>query len=238
MQHILDNPMWNAAITGNKSISNGTETVKYLDRNMAIFFGLREFTENNFQGLYELTPFNTVTATFTENEIALPAIWNVILKKEILQMVYEHASPPDENTASLIPLQDKDIPAMIELTALTKPGPFFPRTIDFGNYEGIFDGGQLVAMCGQRLQPDPYSEVSAVCVHPDHLGKGYAKLLIRNQLRKIGTAGRIPFLHLYADNISACKLYETIGFTTRKPMLVYMLKKNPDAAIIYSAAYY
>jgi predicted GNAT family acetyltransferase len=143
-------------------------------------------------------------------------------------MVYDQPYPPDEDTHSLIPLQDKDISAMLDLTTLTKPGPFFPRTIDFGNYEGIFDGGQLVAMCGQRLQPDPYSEVSAVCVHPDHLGRGYAKLLIRNQLRKIIKAARIPMLHLYADNFAACRLYENMGFTTRKQLLVYMMKKNPE----------
>ena len=220
--------MWNAAITGNSSIANGTETVKYFNRDMALFFGMKEFTEDNFRQLYGLTPFDELVATFTEAEIVVPANWKVIIKKEILQMVYEQAYPADEDTSSLIPLQDKDILAMLDLTALTKPGPFFPRTIDFGNYEGIFDGGQLAAMCGQRLQPDPYSEVSAVCVHPDHLGRGYAKLLIRNQLRKISKVARIPMLHLYADNVAACRLYENMGFTIRKQLLVYMMKKNPE----------
>jgi ribosomal protein S18 acetylase RimI-like enzyme len=228
MEHILDNPMWNAAITGNSSITNGTATVKYFNRDMALFFGMKEFTEDNFRQLHGWTPFGELVATFTEGEIDVPTNWNVILKKEILQMVYEQAYPTDEDTHSLIPLQDKDIPAMLDLTALTRPGPFFPRTIDCGHYEGVFDGGQLVAMCGQRLQPDPYSEVSAVCVHPDHLGKGYAKLLIRNQLRKIMKAARIPMLHLYADNIAACRLYENMGFTIRKQLLVYMMKKNPE----------
>ena len=29
-------------------------------------------------------------------------------------------------------------------------------------------GDELVAMAGQRMQPDPYTEISAVCTHPDH----------------------------------------------------------------------
>ncbi|MHA4806817.1 GNAT family N-acetyltransferase [Flavitalea flava] len=232
MEHILDNPIWNASITGNKEISFGSEDVKYLDRKMSVFSGLRENTEKNLNELYTLTPFNTTTILFIEKEIIVPAPWEILLKKGILQMVYGQSWPADEDTGSLIPLRDKDIPAMMELTDLTKPGPFLTRTLDFGNYEGIFAEGKLIAMCGQRLQPDPYSELSAVCTHPDHLGKGYAKLLIRNQLRKILKANRIPFLHLYADNVAACKLYEKMGFTTRKEMLVYMLEKKPGKGII------
>lgn len=175
MEHILDNPIWNAAITGNKTISSGTANAKYLDRDMAVFSGMRDYTEDIFKELYELTPLNTTVVLFTAGEITIPEVWRIGLKKEMLQMVYDQAYPPDEDTRDLIPLQDNNIPAMTELTSLTRPGPFLPRTIDFGNYEGIFEHGKLIAMCGQRLQPDPYSEISAVCVHPDHLGKGHAK---------------------------------------------------------------
>ena len=128
-------------------------------------------------------------------------------------------------------MTDKDIPEMIKLTALTKPGPFFQRTIDFGNYEGIYAGDDLIAMSGQRLQPDPYTEISAVCVHPDHLGKGYAKKLIRNQVRKMMDAGRIPFLHLFSDNAPARTLYETLGFKTRSTMRVYMMEKSDASSV-------
>ena len=81
-------------------------------------------------------------------------------------------------------------------------------------------------MAGQRLQPDPYTEVSAVCTHPDHTGKGYAARLIRSQISNITAASRIPILHVYPDNTGACKLYEKLGFETRKQMLVYVLEKE------------
>ena len=80
-------------------------------------------------------------------------------------------------------------------------------------------------MTGQRLQPDPYTEVSAVCTHPDHTGKGYAAKLISSQIHKITAVSRIPFLHVFTDNRAACKLYEKLGFRERKQMLVYMLEK-------------
>ncbi|HVG42779.1 MAG TPA: GNAT family N-acetyltransferase, partial [Chitinophagaceae bacterium] len=63
---------------------------------------------------------------------------------------------------------------MMQLATLTKPGPFGPHTIDFGYYYGIFEEGKLVAMTGQRLHVAHFTEISAVCTHPDHLGKGYA----------------------------------------------------------------
>jgi predicted GNAT family acetyltransferase len=71
-------------------------------------------------------------------------------------------------------------------------------------------------MTGQHLQSDPYTAISAVCTHPDHMGKGFAAALVRSQIRKITAAGRTPFLHVYADNTAALKLYEKLGFQNRK----------------------
>ena len=90
----------------------------------------------------------------------------------------------------------------------------------------FFDGGKLIAMTGQRLQPDPYTEVSAVCIHPDYTGRVYAAKLVRSQISKITAGRRIPFLHVYADNTAACKLYEKLGFQARKKMIVYFLEKE------------
>jgi hypothetical protein len=57
------------------------------------------------------------------------------------QMVYE--KPVSDFTikvnSPIVPLDMKHIPQMMELTALTKPGPFLEKTILFGNYFGIFE---------------------------------------------------------------------------------------------------
>ena len=82
---------------------------------------------------------------------------------------------------------------MIELTALTKPGPFSTRTHELGAYFGIREGGKLVAMAGERLKVPGYTEVSAVCTHPDHNGKGYARVLMSEVMRGYGSAARHRF---------------------------------------------
>ncbi len=80
-------------------------------------------------------------------------------------------------------------------------------------------------MAGRRLQPLPYMEVSAVCNHPDHLGKGYASRLIMHQVRLIIEAGGIPFLHVLQSNINAINVYQKLGFTTRKAMNICAIDK-------------
>jgi len=224
--HILDNPIWNALITGNKKFAYGSEQAVYIDREVGFFAGLKTNSEQNLDDLHALVPVKSHVILFTPQELRIPAGWRIDLKKDLLQMVYQKQDPPVPEANELIPLQEKDIPAMLDLTGLTNPGPFLLRTIELGNYEGIFDGNDLVAMAGQRLQPEPYTEVSAVCTHPDHAGKGYAAKLVRSQISKITALSRIPFLHVYPDNTAACKLYEKLGFQTRKQMLVYMLEKE------------
>lgn len=226
MSHILDNPIWNALVTGNKHLAYGTETAKYLKRDVGFFAGLKTNSETELQDLHSLLPVKSLVVLFTPEELSVTAGWQVTLEKELLQMVCDPATLPMENKDGLIALEEKHIPAMLELTALTNPGPFLTRTIEFGNYEGIFDGSSLVAMAGQRLQPHPYTEVSAVCTHPDYTGKGFGAKLVHSQLGKIIAASRIPFLHVYPHNTSACKLYEKLGFQTRRRLLVYVLEKE------------
>lgn len=226
MTHILDNPIWNALITGNKSFAYGSEEAKYMERDIGIFAGLKTNSQINLDELCSLVPEKSLVVLFTPEEIALSAGWNIKLKKVLLQMVYQQQDLPVVDNNELITLQNKHVPAMLELTAMTNPGPFLSRTIELGNYEGIFHRNNLIAMAGQRLQPDPYTEISAVCTHPDYTGKGYAAKLVRSQISKITAAGHIPFLHVYPDNTAACKLYEKLGFYTRKEMVVYVLEKE------------
>ena len=94
----------------------------------------------------------------------------------------------------------------------------FPR-------QGIFEGEKLVAMAGQRLHVFNYAEISAVCTHPDYLGRGYAKQLLIHQINRIKTASEIPFLHVRYDNDRAIKVYESLGFSTRREIYFYVIQK-------------
>ena len=115
---------------------------------------------------------------------------------------------------------------MIALTALTKPGPFSTRTHELGIYLGIRSGEKLVAMAGERLKVPGFTEVSAVCTHPDHTGKGYAALLMTEVMRGIRQRGETPFLHVRGDNDRAIAIYKRLGFRERKLGHFAVLRKE------------
>src|SRR5258708_16220640 len=70
--------------------------------------------------------------------------------------------------------------------------------------------------CVWRMKPDAYTEISGVCSHPDYRGRGYAGELTRLAAKRIIMRGEIPFLHVFAANTSAIKLYEKLGFVLRR----------------------
>ena len=115
---------------------------------------------------------------------------------------------------------------MIELTELTKPGPFYARTHELGTFLGIRVDGKLVAMTGERMKPANYTEMTAVCVHPDHRGRGYAQLLLGEVGRQIVARGEIPFLHVFTNNTSAIALYQRQGMKIRRRLHVTVLRKR------------
>lgn len=225
-EHLLDNPIWNALASGNKDLSRGTGNAKYFRRDIAFFAGLKNNSEQDFRELHLLFREKEPAVLFLPETIKIPAEWTISVEKKLLQLTGENCKIPSYKEDDILPLGEQNIGEMLRLTSLTNPGPFLDRTIEFGNYEGIFDGENLVAMAGQRLQPGKYTEISAVCSHPDHAGKGYASRIIRSQIRKIKEEGRIPFLHVLPDNSPAYKLYEKLGFTVRKELWVYVIEKS------------
>lgn len=223
MNLILDNPIWHALSTGNRQMAFGNEKTLYIKRDVGFFAGLQSNSEGELVALHQLVPSGETFYLFIPGEISIPAEWQIVKCREILQMIYPLKKAINNSKEDIIPLSDKDIPAMIELTTLTNPGPFLSRSIDYGNYEGVFKDEQLIAMAGQRLHPDPFVEVSAVCTHPAHTGNGYAARLIISQLNHIIEQSKIPFLHVYPDNSSAIKLYEKLGFEVRRKITLYVI---------------
>src|SRR6185437_12341711 len=102
---------------------------------------------------------------------------------------------------------DEDGPQMLKLAALTEPGPFFERTHQLGDFIGVKEDGRLIAMAGERMRPDAFTEISGVCTHPDFRGRGYAAALTMEVAARIRARGDTPFLHVYAANAAAIRLY-------------------------------
>jgi ribosomal protein S18 acetylase RimI-like enzyme len=224
MKHVLDNPAFNALNTGNKSLAKGNSHIKYLNKEVSPFIGFDDNTDLNFHKLYDLIDHDLPVAFVSPAEREAFGPWQAIYYVMCLQMVYNGAiNAVDES--NIIELTADHIPRMLALTKLTNPGPFSERTLEFGHYRGIFDGHELVAMAGQRMNPLPYAEISAVCTHPDYTGQGYAKLLVQQQINRISNEGNIPFLHVRCDNPRAIQIYKNMGFETRAEMHFYILKK-------------
>lgn len=225
MLQLLNNPVFNGLISGNSHLANGNSEVKFFDKEVSPLIGLKEYSEKYFDTLYHLITEERVLATVTAFNVNIPQQWKIIRHIKILQMVFDGVIPQTA-AEQFTHLQRQHVPAMLALTQLTNPGPFASRTIDFGNYEGIFNNGELIAMAGQRTQPLPYIEVSAVCTHPDHHGKGYAGKLINSQIRQITERSCIPFLHVRNDNHTAIKLYEKLGFRINQEINFNLIQKK------------
>lgn len=226
MPHPLDNPIWNALNTGSQSLSFGTDRVRLIDRDMGFFAGMPAYEPENLDELYDFLEPGQRVILFPPGHLVLDEKWAVHNDHELLQMVCERDFSQIEPNSQIHHLNESHIPEMLALTQLTKPGPFLSKTIDFGDYFGFFSNGKLVSMAGSRLSPSPYTEVSAVCTHPDFAGQGISRKVMPFVLQRIQQRGSIPFLHLYPENSPAFKLYSNLGFVSRVMLRVYMLEKK------------
>jgi ribosomal protein S18 acetylase RimI-like enzyme len=226
VEALLYNPVYNALRSGDAHLGFGSEEVKCFDEEVSPFAGFDEQYERGFGDLYEMLSSDRKILYATPQLIPEPKGWQFLHEVKGLQFLFKGKPNGSEHSIKPVLLGKENVEEMVQLATLTKPGPFSKRTIEFGNYFGIFDNGKLVAMTGQRLHVAKFTEISAVCTHPDFLGKGFASILLQQQLELILDAGQIPFLHVREDNQRAIALYERLGFSVQRPMNFYFLKKK------------
>jgi ribosomal protein S18 acetylase RimI-like enzyme len=140
--------------------------------------------------------------------------WSVERHAPLPQMVCRSPSKVKDGPEVIV-MSDAHVPDMLALTALVFPGFFRARTIDMGRYIGIYHGSTLAAMAGERMRMDGYTEISAVCTHPDYVGRGYAQRLVAMVSNAAFERGSTPFLHVYRHNTRAMAVYERLGFAVR-----------------------
>ena len=119
----------------------------------------------------------------------------------------------DEDAGTV--LGEDDRAAMRELTRIAFPDFFRDRTAELGLYLGIYEGGTLIAMAGERMVLAGLQEISGVCTRPGFGGRGHARRLTRALLTSHRRRGVASFLHVSEGNAGARRLYESMGFLTR-----------------------
>jgi predicted GNAT family acetyltransferase len=137
----------------------------------------------------------------------------------------EEVTPPSP-TPEIVPLPDANAPEMVALTDIAFPGFFRSRTCEMGSYYGIRSGEELIAMGGERLILDGFPEISGICTHPAHRGKGHAANLIWHLVRNHRREGLVSWLHVSAENHHAIQLYLRMGFTVARKVKLHRLCRN------------
>ncbi|MGW8687061.1 GNAT family N-acetyltransferase [Streptomyces sp. NPDC055817] len=221
--HILDNAAWAALMGPHAHLAERVGRAARYPTDVSPFTALEDPADPRaWDDLAALVGPGTATPVAAVQTV--PGGWETEHSGEGVQLVDTalHAEPAPE----AVRLGPTDVPEILSLIALTQLGPFLPRTVELGTYLGIRDRGRLVALAGERLRPPGWTEISAVCTHPDHRGRGLATRLVRAGAAGIRERGDTPFLHAAASNTHAIRLYESIGFTLRR-CTRFMLVRTP-----------
>jgi ribosomal protein S18 acetylase RimI-like enzyme len=225
--HLLDNPIWSSLTTVHSSFATGSGLARSYLQEIGPLSGLAEESSAAYEDLRAQANPGAVQVLFLDQPPVPKSGWTLIRGGQLTQMVYagrgiEESAEP----SGMRVLTPADVPAMVELATLTEPGPFRHRTHELGVFFGIFEGDRLLAMAGQRMRVAGFVEVSAVCTHPDARGRGYARTLMSSVMKLILREGDTPFLHSFADNHSAIRVYNALGFTHRRAFHLEVLKRD------------
>lgn len=213
----LDNPLWATASTGLSAHATFKGKACRTQPEIGPFAAVREATREAEMDLCDLVQpgeqvgLAGVIPPFSER-------WEIEREASIFQMVAAAVGTEPVDQAGMRLLGPEDVTAMLELTSLVYPAYFRAGTATLGDYYGIFEEGQLCAMAGERFRMPGIQEVSAVCTHPAHTGRGFAHRLVRHLVRTIQTRGDLAILHVDDDNERAISVYERVGFRIRKKL--------------------
>lgn len=226
-RHPLDRPVWSALTTRQRDLSIGGVLARRYDPDIGPFAAVAVDDDEHLTALSRLVADHGPVALLQRGAIPRPPGTRPTLEADGVQLVLDRLAGVPA-TVGFESLDADDAPEMLALAKLTEPGPFEPRTHELGGFLGVKVDGRLVAMAGERMKPEGFTEVSGVCTHPDHRGRGYAAMLSTAVAERILARGETPFLHAFTTNDAAIALYERLGFRLRTAVEVLVLA--PDAA--------
>lgn len=225
MQSLLDHVIWHSLSGSQAKFAAGTDTVRRYARG---FSPIVAFADPNRPDLDALSEYCSPQEQFYCDAWTgpVPAGWQLHAEATMLRMVWDGPPPQEEAVDCRLLDATRDARAALDLATLTRPGPFGPRTLELGDYLGCFDGDRLIAMAGERMQAGALREISGVCTHPDHQGRGLARRLMLMLLRREIGRGEVPFLHVMSANTAARRLYERMGFRIHAEVPVRVVSRQ------------
>jgi len=215
MLHLLDNIVWHALTGAQSHCAVGAGATRRYAPGFSPIIGFKDVANADFAAI---APYCTPGERFYTDAWSgpMPAGWQLEVESTMDKMVWKGALPDDDATLDCIQLGAEHAQQALDLATLTRPGPFGIRTIELGDYFGVFEGPRLVAMAGERMQAASLREISGVCTHPDFQGRGLARKLMLKLVRRQMLRGETTFLHVVSTNTAARDLYLRMGFETYK----------------------
>jgi ribosomal protein S18 acetylase RimI-like enzyme len=223
---ILDDIFWETLNGAQAHFASGAGDARRYGRGFSPILGFRDREHPDFEAL---APFCDAGERFYVDTWSGPAPpgWQLVLEKKMKRMVWHGGVPTVDPALAALPLYAAHAQEAVDLAVLTNPGPFGLRTIELGEFFGVFEDGRLVAMAGERLHAGPYRELSGVCTHPDFQGRGLARRLSEKVIALQLSRGQTPFLHVMSHNTGAHDLYERMGFRDFRETVVRVVEKLP-----------
>ena len=208
---LLDNVMWHVLTGPHARFASGGPTAKRYAGGFSPILGFADPTRPDFDAL---RPHAAPGEHFycSDWNGPVPSGWTLDAEATMFQMIWHGDLPAPDPAPEIRSLGLSHAEAALKLAELTRPGPFGPRTLELGEYVGIFEGDRLIAMAGERMFAGSLREVSGVCTHPEHQGRGLARRLMLTLIRREMQRGETPFLHVMRSNESARALYRRMGF--------------------------
>lgn len=221
---LLDNVTWHALAGPHARFAEGEGAVRRYGRGFSPILGFEDPAHPDFDALARCC--DAGEHFYCENWTgAPPPGWQVDIETTMFKMTWDRPAPDDE-APEAVALGPAHAGQALDLATRMRPGPFGPRTIELGDYFGLFDGDRLVAMAGERMHAGTFREISGVCTDPSWQGRGLARRLMAKLLRRQVLRGETPFLHVMRDNVHAHALYLRMGFRDYREVVVRVVSRR------------
>ena len=215
----LANIVWRTLSGSHAHLAAGTGSIRRYAKGYTPLIGFADPSNPPFE---ELAAFCDIGERFYCAEWRGPAPrgWAVELDSTMCAMIWDGTSPHEDLGLNAVALGPTHVPKMMALAAVTKPGPFAERTAELGDFHGVIEDGELIAMAGERMHAGELREVSGICTAPAHRGRGFGRQLTQLVIRRQLARGQTPFLHVMSANTVARELYQRLGFRVEREVVV------------------